>query len=55
MKWSFKINARKSINAKPLSEISVNTLHHKLNKGSNKKPLKRRLSISEAEDRDFDF
>lgn len=55
MKWSFKINTRKSINSNPLSEISVNTLHHKLSKGSNKKPLKRRLSISDAEDRDYDI
>ena len=45
----------KSINTKALQEISVNTLHHKMNKSSHKKSLRKRLSISDEEDKEYEY
>ena len=43
------VSPPKSINTKALQEISVNTMHHKMNKSSHKKSLRKRLSISDEE------
>jgi hypothetical protein len=48
------VSPPKSKNTKALQELSINTLHNKINKSSNKKPLNRRLSISDEEDKEFD-
>ena len=47
------VSPPKSTN-KALQELSMNTLHNKFNKSSNKKPLKRRLNISDEEEKDYD-
>ena len=43
------VSPPKSINTKILQEISSNTLHHRFNMSSSKKPLNRKLSISDSE------
>lgn len=46
---------RKNNSTKPLQELSLNNmLNSKYNKSSNKKPLKRRLSISDEEEKDYE-
>jgi hypothetical protein len=48
------ISPPKLKNMKALQEISMNTLYNIVNKSSGKKPLKRRLSISDEEDKEYD-
>ena len=50
------VSPPKSVNTKILQEISINTIHHRINKSSSKKPLKRKLSISDSEhEKDLSF
>lgn len=50
MKNNISVSPPKSANTRILQEISVNSLYNKLNKSSSKKPLKRKLSISDEEE-----
>lgn len=46
------VSPPKSSNTRSLQEISVNTLHHRMNGSSHKKSLRKRLSISDEESKD---